>query len=1144
MIAGAAPRSQLQASNPRASAFVAANAGSGKTSTLVQRVTRLLLTGADPGAILCVTYTKAGAAEMQRRLFAQLGAWAVTDSETLRAKLAEIDEAGRDISKARALFARALETPGGLKIQTLHAFCEKLLRRFPLEAGVSPSFKVMDDQESDRISLGAREAVAELAQRDPAVGGAYRRFSVELDYASFNDMFDDFAARRTAIAAYASEWELRPGRVPADVWRRCGFPKVGSAAAVEKEAMARIRWRRWREVAAVLAQSDKVTDQKLGAAMSALSETSRFAEVWALFATADGQPRMRLVTRSIDAATQAWLTQEQARHEESRARLAAATIAENTVDVLVLAIAYARLYQEAKDARGALDFGDLVTRALELLTLRADATWVLYKLDSGIEHVLLDEAQDTSPEQWEILGALTAEFFHDETGGPHRRTVFAVGDEKQSIFSFQGARPERLAAEAQAFEAKAKEARMSFANAKLLASWRSRPEILAFVDQVFADKEAAGGLTAPGTTLLRLEHKALRGAGGSIELWPEEEAEAGEEGDPLAPVDAEPARSANKLLAARIAGAIRSMVARGDMVGEGAADTPRPCRYGDFLILVRRRGVLFDEIIRSLKGAGVPLAGADRLKLSEHGVFADLVALAAFACFPADDLTLAALLRSPFCDIDESGLYDLAHARSGALWAELAARAGERPSWGEAAEFLGWAREAAMRSTPFAFYGAALGRLDGAGRSMRQRILTRLGGEAQEAVDGFLAQCLAGEGAGRRDLESFLDWMAANDIEIKREQVDGRGADEVRVMTVHGAKGLEAPIVILPDTTSRVRARGGPLLDADGGGFLWAPRQVEDCEASARARETRDKAVEHEVARLLYVGLTRARDRLIVCGTHLGKGHDKRSEQSWYDYVRRAMDALETRDFPLAGAGERTGRRFGADPAPLTIVRAAATAAQPLPAWTRGLAPPDPPAPRLASPSRIADLDTGPAPSPLAEARGLGRYRRGELIHRLLQLLPDLPATAREAAARRLLAREPGLDEVQREEMAAAALTVLADPRFAAVFGPGSRAEVPLVGGATTLPGGVAISGRVDRLVVEDGRVLVVDFKTNRPAPPRIEDADPSYVLQMAIYAAVLAEVFPGRAIEAALVWTDGPNLMPVPGAMMDRALAGLAAEA
>ena len=1125
--------------------FVAANAGSGKTSTLVRRVARLLLAGARPEAILCVTFTKAAAAEMQRRLFADLGAWAVMEDAPLTRALAEIDEAGAELSQARALFARALETPGGLKIQTIHAFCEKLLRRFPLEAGVSPGFTVLEEAAASRISQKARERVAELAMAKPDsdVAKAYAHVSVQLDWNGFNAMFAAFEARRSAIGAYVRACEEAGSGYGEDVWRRCGFETPTPRGEIEAEAMAAIRWGAWKRAAQALAQGTGSTDRALAAQMLAVQSDSPFAEVWAVFSTGGGTPRKRLGTQSVDPAARQWLVDEQARHLETQTRLLAATVAEDTYQALTLAIAYAGLYEGAKDAQGALDFGDLIALAHRLLTERADAAWVLYKLDGGLEHVLLDEAQDTAPQQWDILRALTAEFFSGAGAGPAGRTVFAVGDEKQSIFSFQGAAPERLAVETQAFGEMVTGASARFEPVKLLESWRSAPEILAFVDAVFLADEALAGLrpaVGEAIAFYPLIHKATREPAGCVELWPLEANEPGEEVDPWAPVDSEPPRSANKLLAGRIARAIVAMVGRGDGVMDRATRRTRPCGYGDMLILVRRRGPLFHEIIRALKREGAPVSGADRLKLSEHGVFEDLTALGQFARFPADDLTLAALLRSPFCDLDETDLFDLAHGREGPLWTALNRRSGERPAWRAAMAFLGWARDEASSTSPFDFYSRVLSRLDGEGRSMRQRILTRLGAEGEEALDAYLAQALAAEAAGAHDLETFLARIVATELEIKREQdhASERGEGEVRVMTVHGAKGLEAPIVILPDTTTRATAQGGPLLDAEDGGFLWAPRKADDCPASAAARELRDIATEHESARLFYVALTRARDRLIVCGV---ESQTARFERSWYHFVQRAFDDLPIQAFALEGGGE--GWRYGIDPSPATGEATPRPVSPPLPAWSAGLAPAEPPLARYASPSSLGENDKGAAVSPLARVAGLGRYRRGDLIHRLLQLLPDLPPADRAAAAERLLARERDLTDEQRGEMAAAALAVLEDARFAAVFGPGSRAEAALAGASQGLPANLKLSGRVDRLLVEPHRVLVIDFKTNRPAPDRIEDADPDYVLQMALYGALLAEIFPGRAIETALVWTDGPKLMAVPEAMAAEALRTLTAK-
>jgi len=1136
---------QVLASDPRASVFVTANAGSGKTSTLVKRVARLLLRGASPQAILCVTYTKAAAAEMQRRLFDLLGAWAVTEDADLAAALAELDESPSDLSAARRLLARALETPGGLKIQTIHAFCEKLLRRFPLEAGVSPGFQVLEDAAAARVSAQARAAIANVVRQAPEgpIGRAYRHFAVELDWRSFEGMFSTFEAKRGAIEAIIGACGSMAA-LERRIWTDCGLASVIWPETIEAEACAGVDWRAWRKAAGALATSAAVTDQALADNLDACGPASSFAALWAPYSTQAGLPRVRLGTNGVNPAARDWLKQEQARLGAAAEQLKAARVARDTLYAMILAQAYAQTYDGAKAMDGALDFGDLIERTEALLTRRADAAWVLYKLDGGIDHILLDEAQDTAPDQWAILRALTSEFFAGAgLGGVRGRTLFAVGDEKQSIYSFQGAAPQQLAAESLAYRARIEGGGAAFRQVPLEESFRSTPQVLAFVDAVFADPAAAAGLRpGEGADAPPVRHVTRRATeAGSVDLWPLEESDPIEEVDVWAPVDDEPKESANKKLARRIARWIKAVVARGEGVGDRqAAGGVRPARYGDFLILVRRRRVLFHEIIRALKREGVAVGGADRLKLSEHVVFQDLMALGRFARFPDDDLTLAALLRSPFCDVDEQALFDLAYERQGSLWAVLSRRAGERAAWTQAKALFDWVLAEAALRPPFDFYGRVLSRLDAESRSMRARMLTRLGREAEDAIEAFLGQALSLEQSRIHDLERFLDAMAASELEIKREQEDtsGREGGEVRVMTTHGAKGLEAPIVILPDTTTCARAMGGPLMPLEDGGFLWAPRKADDCPASTQARERREAAAAGESLRLFYVALTRARDRLVICGV---KTADSYFKNSWCDLAARAFErpqiAALTR--PVAEA-EMQILRFGADPAPAAATVATIAAAAPLPSWARALAPAPAATLRYASPSSLAQTERGPSASPLAAREGLGRYRRGELIHRLLQLLPDLPAAERAQAALLLLRREPGLTPDQRQEMASAALAVLEDARFAAVFGEGSRTEVAIAGGAAGLPAGLSISGRIDRLVVTPQRILVVDYKTNRPAPARIEDADPSYLTQMALYASVLAGVFPGRPVEAALVWTDGPKLMAVPENIIGDALARL----
>ncbi|MES2861063.1 MAG: double-strand break repair helicase AddA [Pseudomonadota bacterium] len=1141
---------QIAAADPRQSVFVTANAGSGKTSTLVDRVARLLLEDVSPAEILCVTYTKAAAAEMQARLFDRLGAWAVMDDARLEASLADLD--GRDatilsrteLSNARRLFAKALDTPGGLKIQTLHAFCEKLLRRFPLEAGVTPGFTVLEDQAATALSHEAREDLARQALGDEGViGRAYAHFAVELDFKAFEGLLARIEADRTRLLDYVARVDAGASPGPHEL---TGADPGSDVATIQSEFMRWLDRDEWLSVAEQM-DSGSVTDQACAKRMWEAEWT--FPEVVSVFLTS-GAPRKSMATKSAPARAREWLTAMQDKVVATLGQVRKARVAEDTVHVLTLARAHGALYDAAKARRGALDFGDLVARTVELLTVKSSAAWVLFKLDGGIEHVLIDEAQDTAPEQWDIVKALTEGFFSGigskrYGAGKVERTVFAVGDEKQSIYSFQGARPERLRQESQRYDLMVRGAGARFAGVELATSFRSTPEVLRFVDAVFEGPARTRSLV--GETVGAIPpHVAKRADDrGCIDIWPLYADEKAPERDAWDdPLDQEPVQGARKRMAADLAREIKRQVETGVAVQDRKTRSLRPCGYGDFLVLVRRRDATFEEIIRAMKAQGVPVAGADRLKLSSHIAFDDLITLGRLALYPDDELSLAEVLRSPFCDVDEDSLFQLAGAKPkrGRLWRELRDRAGERPEWTRARALVEFAIASRGRD-PFAFFAGLLNRIDDTGLSGRARLLRRLGREAEEAIDETLNQVLAAEQRGGIDLETALSMLEAADVEVKRELEAARG--EVRVMTVHGAKGLEAPVVILPDTTSRAKAQGPTLMPVelkDGAeAWLMCPgSEKEDCEASGDARTARQARVDDETLRLLYVALTRARDRIVILGRACGSGKQGYDDNSWWDVLTETFERLgaQARDI---GDGRR---RYGVDPQVLGVGMAASRPAVDVPAWAR-VPPPVDPSARYVSPSQMEGAKRIAAPSPLAgtatgEGAALGRFRRGDLIHLLLERLPEIASIDRAEAAARLLAKERDLSEVQRAEMIAAAFRVLDDARFNAVFGPGSRAEIALTGGAEALRPGVVINGRIDRLVVTHERVLVVDYKTNRPAPDRIEDADPAYVAQMATYVAVLARLYPDRPVEAALVWTDGPKLMPVPQGLMDDALVRL----
>jgi ATP-dependent helicase/nuclease subunit A len=1116
-----------RATDPACSAWVSANAGSGKTHLLTDRVTRLLLAGAKPERILCLTYTKAAASEMASRLFDRLGGWALLPDDALAralAKIGETDVRREQLAKARRLFAQALETPGGLKIQTIHSFCQHVLTRFPVEAGVSPRFSVLDERSAAELMEMARTEVLELAEQGDArlaaavallaTRAADGRFAEILDLAiTHADKLRARIAHHGGIAPLFVHLRATLG-VSAEDSEDAIVTKFCAALAGERAMVERVH--AWLVGGG---KTDRGLAECVEAFLNATGDAEKHKALSELFLTTTNGPRKRLASKPLQMAEPGLVTfldGFQQRFVAMEERRKGAAIAALTEALVTVACAVLEIYGRLKCDRAALDYDDLIAKTRALIERAGAAAWVLYKLDGGLDHILVDEAQDTSPEQWEIVAKLADEFFAGE-GARQRanpRTLFAVGDEKQSIFSFQGADPEAFGYYRSHFKAKARAADLCFIDLRPAVSRRSGVAVLEFVDGVFANADARDGLTTHSDPI---RHDPYRADPARVEIWPLTKPPADPEPDPWdAAVDAPSKGSAGAILAARIAETVAGWLREGVCVpGTKRAVTP-----GDIMILVRRRSAFSEEMIHQLRERNIEVAGADRMVLLDQIAILDLVAMGRFALLPEDDLNLAALLKSPLIGLSESELYDLAHQRDGTLWQALVARQADA-RYGAAHIFLARALADADYLAPFEFYARVLS------AGVRKRLIAPLGGEAADAIDEFLALALAHESQHPPSLESFLDWFEAGASDVKRDMERTGGA--VRVMTVHGAKGLEADVVILPDTAQIPdhERHAGLLFTEDC--VFFGVSQAHETEAVAAAKADAHRREMREYRRLLYVALTRARDWLVLCGY---ENKTKLPDSCWYPHLERAVRE--------AGKQERVGDKtifvLGAPLMKGAPAAAISAGAQRLPDFLAFAAAPEK-APQILRPFDAAGMDEFSI-SPVAEY-GADRFRRGLLVHALLSRLPDVAPDEREAVARRYLARE-GVAAEDRIALIEETLAVLRDARFAPLFSPTSRAEVAI---AASLPelGGKRVSGQIDRLAVTDVRVLAADFKTNRPPPDSPEKTPRLYVAQMALYRAALARIYTQRRIECVLIWTDGPKLTALPPDLLDAEIARIA---
>ncbi len=1094
----AATERQNSAAQPDQSTWLSANAGSGKTRVLTNRVARLLLQGVSPQNILCLTYTKAAASEMQNRLFKTLGAWAMLSDNELRSALSKLGESPpADLSKARTLFASAIEAPGGLKIQTIHSLCSSILRQFPLEAGVNPQFREIDEAQQVALieDLLDRLALQEAAplERAAMVYPDETLTSLARDLARKAESFQAGRSQADIFAAFELAPELTLDQIVSDTFQDGDIAFLKSLVPI--------------------LQRGRPTDLALASKLSSLPDTpslKAFDLVAGAFLTGkSAKEPYRAKISSIPTgdlrksdAFQPLLPELETimlRVERARPIRVALAAAIQTVAIHDFADVFLPAYSAAKRDSGVLDFDDLIRHTRDLLTRRS-MQWVMYRLDGRIDHILVDEAQDTSPTQWDVIEALADEMASGE--GDRSRTLFVVGDKKQSIYSFQGADAAGFDRRAGAFHDRLADGQ-GLRTEELEFSFRSSPAILSVVDRVF-------GKSFEG------RHQAYHAdMAGRVDLWPLiPRPDASDDPPWYETGNRTVGNSASFRLADAVAENIQHLIKNGTIQG---INGPRKIEPGDIMVLVQRRSALFDEIIQACKARSLDIAGADRLKIGSELAVRDLLALLSFLALPEDNLSLAAALRSPLFGWSEQDLYSLAAGRGEKvyLWTELRSRRNDFP---ETYSRLRALRDLVDYERPFELLDAILTRFGG-----RIQLLERLGPEAEDGINELLNQALAYERDVVPSLTGFLNTARASDIVVKR-QSDTSG-NLIRVMTVHGAKGLESPIVILPDTAYVAPRHSYDMVDA--GGLPVIPLSEDKSPPKVTAAKGAKRAAdEEERSRLLYVAMTRAEKWLIVCGVEPSKNAAK-GVQSWYQMVHDGLDSAGAEPLEASiGQGLRFAVGDWPKEAEMHYSETESGAIEALPVFANALSP------RVGK--RII------APSDLGGTKVLGggaadeesAMRRGRQMHLLLEHLPGVAEPQRLAEGLLSHGVDAALPKDIQGLLDEALLTISTNPD---VFGDGPLAEVEIVADFPRL--NATIYGKIDRLLVSEDRVLAVDFKTNVIVPDAPGRTPEGLLRQMGAYLEALEQVYPDRRIEVAILWTATGDLMPLEHGIVREAL-------
>ncbi len=1111
-------REQLGASNPRRTVWVSANAGAGKTHVLVDRVIRLMLDGAEPDTILCLTFTKAAAAEMKNRLFERLSEWTLASDAELNAGLRNLDiRISADVLiAARQLFTKALETPGGLKIQTIHAFAEKLLQLFPVEAGIAPGFKVLEDRATEDMIAAARSAVLSAAQ-DSADDDLSRSLDMVGEYAS-GDTFE--LLLKAVFAGRDVIHELIGGNADYASIRAFVAQTLGLDSALDTAELARrvaaIDMAAYKDAADALRDvarfgKTKLTiSEQLRTVMFAQGEDDRTQELLEMYFTQTREPRKAIYSKGTAEDYQRfdqWFKVERLRVEALVSLHDLNLRADMTASLLYLGERISQEFERRKRAASAYDFSDLIARASHLVRDTAMTQWVLYKLDRAITHILVDEAQDTNPDQWKIILAIASEFYAG-LGAEERtiRTLFVVGDQKQSIFSFQGADARTFQLTRDTVSAQVADANQEPPQISLLTSYRSVPEVLDFVDAVFPDAASAAMGLNPSDGERRKHYSNRKNEHGLVQVWPLIESIDPEKPDHwLVPVDQKPKGFYRRLLASKIAATIRSWVGKRTIPSLG-----RKVEAGDILILLQTRGLLFAMIIAELRALGIGVAGADRIKLVESLSVQDLLALAQVMLLPEDDYSLACILKSPFVPepLDEKELFDLSYDRKqGSLRSRLFSSTDEKAIAN--AKYIGELQREAGIIGPFAFFSKVLS-------LRRKEMQARLGPESRDATSAFLDYAIDFEHEQGTSLAAFVAWFQSGEIVLKREME--KAAGQVRLMTVHGAKGLESQIVILPDAADDKSPDKVNLVYAPNGLPIWAISDLAPAPQVDEWRETKKRLALEEHKRLLYVAMTRARDELYIAGSMSRltnkAGVEKVSDKNWYRFIKDQLAAQTDIEMQRADDPFQMEQvlHYGAWPDETELGRNQVEVQHLLPAWLLEPAP-LPPVPRPWSVTRLAGQLL---PVLGADPDNQAGLTFGTKVHEFFRLMPLVSSALRLRYAAEAAMRL-GLDPSFARRIAMQIDEADLEP----FFGAGSLAEIEIL---ADLPSGEDLSGRIDRLRITNDFIYLLDYKTDSNPPPGLSPDMPA-VQQIALYSQCVSKAYPGRKSSVAILWTANQRL-------------------
>ncbi len=1061
---------QQQASNPKNSAWVFASAGSGKTKILTDRVLRLLLNGVLPHKILCLTFTKVAATEMQNRINKELASWVLLDDDELRNKLSNLSgksPSEKNLTEARSLFLKILDSESKIKIQTIHSFCQSIIKIFPFEAKITPNFEILESNNEKILLKEAQKDVIRKARNNEFYENLIEEISIKINDESFLEIISDLLSKKEEIL-FLKESFFGIENLIDEIFKNFAIPQNEDEDKIFEQFIEKINKKEVLNLATSLenSSSSKNIDisQKIQKFFSN-QKTDNFHNYKLAFFTKEDSPRKIYGSEAKDERLLKIIDEQKALIINFNEKLNSLRICNDTAIILRFIDQILESYSNKKKQDSFLDYNDLIVETNKLLMNPDFSNWVKMKMDGSFDHILVDESQDTNHQQWNIIKALSEDFFSGIGAGDDNRSIFIVGDEKQSIYSFQGAEA-NISKEIYSYFYEASNEKLQ--KIELNNSFRSGSEVLNLVDKVFSDQKRKDAISK---TSEFKNHNPIRNTKGKVEVWPQIVPEKKEKKEQSYEwkfdfLESNEEQKEQEILAEAIA----KKIANGVNKKIKLENRQESLKFGDFMILLRNRTNGFDKsLAKYFNKYNIAFSSQSRVKFGENLLILDLLSSAKFALLTEDDLNLACLLKSPIFNLTEADLLNICLFKNDnktSIYQSL----DKLDKYKNVKEKLDKIITKSKTLDCFEFFYSLLNK-----ENHQKDFLAYFGNENLEIIEKFLSFVRDFSKNNSPSLQKLIEFIDNLNPELSLSSED---RNKVKITTIHSAKGLQAPIVIMPDCSYNFNQLLGAkekISWVDFGNFnlpIWCNKKSQENSIIKSHKEKRIKEAKDEYLRLLYVALTRAEDELYIAG--FGNSKDP---ECWYEVVKNSAPEL-SQPLPEADIVINELKEESFKEIKLEQLKTA--------------------------PKEFFEEDD------VEDQINISKIK-GKLIHKILEIFGKSGSQNKEwlfKIAKNLIHEKEILDESLKSDLLKSIKNFLDSKVFDEIFSNNIKCEIDIASNNKLY--------RIDALIEKDEEVLIIDYKSDEEKPDKIPN---QYQEQLLNYKSALEKIYPKKPVRCAILW-------------------------